>query len=642
MVPATDAAMLPADRLRDKIVAINGKGFQSYQELAGAYRFDRFVLYLDTIQSDPVAAPTRARVRIDQAEAQVPPGLWATPAQHVAVADFLTRRLQEAIRKHVRSRWSGRLPPLAVDAGGQTILARTACALSEDAIEVRLAIGLPSEGRKVLARAAQTLLFEELPSVIASGLAWTNLDGEAGRRHVALMDDYLALRDALAPLGLVAFLADGSILPREPGFGDGSLRARAVPLRAPDELAVTVSLPHRGAVRGLGIRAGVTVVSGGAFSGKSTLLAAIGAGVYPHVPGDGREYVATIPDAVAIHGEPGRRIERVDVSAFFREVPQRHDVTAFAVEHATGVEAMAAATAEALEMRTGLMLYDEDDSAVAFMARDALMRQLVPGSQEPLTPLLDHLRPLWKSRGVSSIVATGGLGDYLAVADTVIVMEGFQPVAATARARTIVTGAGLREYDAPAPSPSPRYPLPRGFAGLRGRQRVEMRGRTVLGVGREAVELAGIRQLVDPSQARAAGAAILYAIEKGYFDGTMPIADAIDRVFADTERSGLAALALDDEVSGEHAMPRPHEVAAVLNRMRSLQARSRPVMVEQAVDAVRSAAAAGAPVGTATPGTAEEHAESAPPSPVGPASAVAEPREDVVPDSPPEEPAPPE
>ncbi|MGH2372486.1 MAG: P-loop domain-containing protein [bacterium] len=634
MVPATDAAMLPADRLRDKLVAIHGKGFQAYQELAGAYRFERFVLYLDTIQSDPVAAPTRARVRVDQAEAQVPLGLWTIPAQHMAVADFLARRVQEAIRRHVRSRWSGRLAPLAIDAGGQTILARTACALSEDAIEARLAIGLPSEGRKVLGRAAQTLLFEELPAVVASGLMWTNLDGDAGRRHVALVDDYLALRDALASLGLVAFLADGSILPREPGLGDGSLRARAVPLRAPEELAVTVSLPHRGAVRGLGIRKGVTVICGGAFSGKSTLLAAIGSGVYPHVPGDGREYVATAPDAVVIRGEPGRRIERVDVSAFFREVPQRHDVTAFAVEHATGVEAMAAATAEALEVGTGLVLCDEDDSAVAFLARDALMRQLIPGSQEPLTPLIDHLRPWWESRGVSSIVATGGLGDYLAVADTVIVMNGFQPVAATARAKAIVAGAGPRVYDAPVLSPSPRYPLPRGFAGLRGRQRVEMRGRSVLGVGREAVELAGIRQLVDPSQVRAAGAAILYAIEKGYFDGTVPIAEAIDRVFADIERSGLAVLALDDDVSGEHAMPRRHEVAALLNRMRALQARSRRTAAEEATEAVPPDLSAGEPAGVATPRAGEEREEPEPPSPE-----AEHPDDVVVPDGPPEEPA---
>lgn len=614
MIRASDAAMLPADRLRDKLVAMNGKGFQSYQELAGAYRFERFVLYLDSIQSDPVAAPTRARVRIDQAETQVPQALWSAPVQHMAVADFLTRRVQEAIRKHVRSRWSGRLAPLAIDAGGQTILARTACTVSEDSIEMRLAVGLPSEGRKVLTRAAHTLLFEELPAVVSAGLIWTNLDADAGRRHVAIVEDYLALRNALTPLGLAAFLADGAILPREPGFGDGPLRGRGVALHAPDELAVTVTLPHRGPVRGLGIRKGVTVICGGGFSGKSTLLAAIGAGVYPHVPGDGREYVAALPDAVTIHSEPGRRIERVDVSAFIREVPQRHDVTAFAVEHATGMEAMAASTVEALEVGTSLLLCDEDDSVVAFLARDAVMRQMVPRSQEPLTPLIDHLRPLWESRGISSIIVTGGLGDYLAAADTVIVMEGFQPTAGTARARTVVAGIAPREHDAPVLSPAPRHPQPRGFAGLRGRQRVEMRGRNTLAVGRETVELGGVKQLVDASQARAAGSALLYAIEKEYFDGAIPIAGALDRVFADIERSGLEVLAREHDVSDEHAMPRRHEVAAILNRMRVLQVRSRRSAGEQAAEAVPSDLATAAPAELVPPQSSDGPPEEPPAS----------------------------
>ncbi len=626
--------MLPADRLRDKLVAINGKGFQAYQDLAGAYRFERFVLYLDSIQSDPVAAPTRARIQIDQAEAQIPPALWATPAHRMAISDFLARRLQEAIRRHVRSRWSGRLAPLAVDAGGQAILARMACAVSADWVQVRLALGLPSEGRKVLARAAQVLLFDELPAVIGGALVWANLDPDAGHRHVAAVEDYMAVRDGLGSLGLVAFLADGSVLPREPGFGDGPLRGRAVPVRAPDELAVTVTLPHRGPVRGLGIRRGVTVITGGAFSGKSSLLAAIRTGVYPHVPGDGREGVATVPDAVAILSEPDRRIERVDVSAFIREMPQRYDVTGLSVEHATGVEAMAASTAEALEVGTSLLLCDEDDGAIAFLARDSLMRQLTPSSQEPLAPLIDHLRPLWESKGISSIVATGGLGDYLAVADTVIVMDGYQPAAATARARSITAGLPQRPHDAPAPAPGPRYPQPRGFAGLRGRQRVEMRGRGTLAVGRETIDLAGLRQLVDPGQARAAGCAILYAVEKGYFDGASSVSDAIDRVCADIERLGLGILMAEDDLSGEYAMPRRHEIAALLNRMRALQARSRPAGAE--APAAPAPAVTEAPVEVAAPSVS-----AGPPAeierPILPAEAPAEdeppgvPAEDVPP-----------
>jgi predicted ABC-class ATPase len=610
--------MLPAERLRDKLVAMSGKGFQAYQDLAGAYRFERFVLYLDSVQTDPVAAASRARVRIDQAEAQVPGDLWSTPQRHVALADFLARRVQDAVRKHVRSRWSGRQPPLSIDVGGSTVLTRTSCALGEDHVEVRLAIGLPAEGRKVLTKAAQTLLFDELPAVVAASLVWSDLDGEAGRRHVQAVEDYFTLQDALVAHNLVAFVADGSVLPRE-GTGEGPLRGRAVPMRAPDELAVTVTLPHRGEVRGLGIPRGVTVITGGAFSGKSTLVAGIGSGVYPHMPGDGRELVVTVPDAVTIRAEAGRRIERVDVSAFIREVPQRHDVTALSLEHPSGVLSMAAATAEALEVGTALLLCDEDDGAVAFLARDALMQQLVPAPQQPVIPLVDHLRPLWETHGISSIVATSGLGDYLGVADTVIVMEGFQPVAATERARHLIASRDVRRaQEAPAVRmPAPRCPLPRGFAGLRGRQRIEMRGRGILALGRETVDIAGLHQLGDAAQARAAAAVILLALEKGYFDGNASLMEAIDRVFAHMDRDGLDVLASENDLSGDYAWPRRHEVAAILNRMRALHAQPRRAGAEPPASAEPLASAEDPGnldqrTGTEQPVSGEERASAGP------------------------------
>ncbi len=569
---ASDAAMLPADRLRDKLITMNGKGFQVYQDLTGAYRFDRFILYLDSIQPDPMAAASRARVRVDQAEAQIPPDLWDSPVRRAALLDYLSRAMADAIRKHVRARWSGRIPPLAVDSGGQAVLPRATVSFGPDHVDVRLAIGLPSEGRKVLAKAAQSLLLEELPEVVAAGLTWPRPDAEVARQHVHTIEDSEALRDALVPLGLVAFVADGSLLAREPGPVDGPLRGgRAVPLRAPDDLAVTVTLPHRGPVRGLGIRRGVTVIAGGTFHGKSTLLAAIGRAVYPHVLGDGRELVATIPDAVTIRADPGRRVERVDVSAFLREVPQRAEVTGLSTEHATGVVSMAAGIAEALEVGTHLLLVDEDDAAITLLARDAAMRALIPADREPVTPLLDRVRALWEEHGVSVIIATGGLGDYLAVADTVIVMDGFQP--------TVAAGHTPR-HGVAAPGgvsmPAPRCPLPRGLGSLRGRRLwAEARGRAALGIGRDTVDLAALSQIADASQARAAGDAVLYAIEKGYVDGHASIVEVLDRVLADVHTSGLEVLAFQDGHPGDHALPRRHEVAAVLNRLRSLQARPR-------------------------------------------------------------------
>lgn len=581
--------MFPAERLRDKLIVANGKGIQVYREVAGAYRFDRFELYIEGVQTEAAIPTACVRIRVDQAEAQVPPALWSTSAGRVAVEDFLARSARDAVHKHVRTRWPGRLAPLTVDAGGQEILVRNCVVLREEFVEVRGTMTLPAEGRKVASKPAQAFFFDELPAVVASGLTWAGLDGEAARRHVQVLEDYIHLREALPSLGLAAFVADGSVLPRESAFAERPLRGgRVIPFVAPDELAVTVELPSRGPVRGLGIPRGVTVVAGGAFSGKSTLVAALASGVFPHEPGDGRELVAACPDAVMILSEPGRRIERADLGAAFREMPNRPSAASVSYERAPGVVSMAAAVAEALEIGTGLLLFDEDEGATPYLARDAAMQRLVAKGFEPLTTLLDQVRSLWEDHGVSVVIATGGLGDYLDVADTVIVMEGCKPQAATARARAITEELGRRRANEgrSVALPAPRVPLPRGFAGFKTRgARTEMRGRTAVGVGRESVDISGIRQLVDPGQMRAVGDAILHALDRGYVDGNASISEILDRVFGDIEDSGLGVLTAQQAPTSDYAMPRRHEVAAVLNRLRALQARQRrpaPVRPDQA------------------------------------------------------------
>ncbi len=581
--------MLPAGRLRDKLIVSNGKGVQVYRDLAGAYRFDRFELYLDAIHPDPAFPSARARVRVDQAETQIPRVLWERPTSRLAAQDFLARAFRNALSRHSRTRWSGRVTPLVVDAGGQEILPRTCCTIEEEFVEIRFTVALPAEGRKVLARPAQAMLLEELSAAVEAGLLWANLDQAAGHRHCETYEDYLALREALPGLGLVAFVADGSILGRDTGPGDRPLRGgRAVATRAPEELAVTVTLPHRGPVRGLGIPRGVTMIVGGLYSGKSTLLAALASGVYPHVPGDGREMVATVRDAVAVRADVGRRIERVDVSAFVHALPHSHDVTSLSMERATGTLSMAAAVAEALEVGTGLLLFDEDDSAIAFVARDAVMQRLIPGSRDAFTPLVERVRTLWAQHGVSSVMATGGLGEYLDVADTVIIVEGFQLSAATARARELVAEHPVLDRTAPLPfrPPLARCPLTRGLGGTKGRGlRAEMRGRDALGIGRDVVDLGALGQLVDHAQARAAGDAVLHAVEKDYVNGQASVAEVLDRVFADIDASGLGVLATRKGEEADYALPRRHEVAAVLNRMRSLQVRVRRPADERATPA---------------------------------------------------------
>jgi predicted ABC-class ATPase len=627
--------MLPAERLRDKLVVSNGKGVQVYRELAGAYRFERFELHLDTVHPDPAGPFSRARIRVDQAEAQMPTDLWERPAARLALQDFLARALRDAIQRHVRTRWSGRVIPLAVDAGGQEILPRTCCTVEEDFVEVRLAVSLPVEGRKVLSKPALAMLFEELPGAVAAGLVWANLDGAAGRRHCETYEDYLALREALASHGLVAFVADGSTLGRDAGPGDRPLRgARAITTRAPEELAVTITLPHRGPVRGLGIRRGVTMITGNLYSGKSTLLAAIGRGVYAHIPGDGREMVAAVPDAVVVRADLGRRIERVDVSAFVHVLPHSHDVTGLSIERATGTLSMAAAVSEALELGATALLFDEDDSAIAFVARDPIMLHLIPGQRQTFTPLVERVHMLWEQHGISSVISTGGLGEYVEVADAVILVENFQLIAATDRARSLVGERPAHfEHEArPLNVPMPRCPLPRGIGGVKGRGlRAEMRGHDALGLGRDTVELAALAQLVDPAQARAAGDAILYAVEKDFVDGNASVGEVLDRIFAEIETAGLGALAVRQGEAADYAMPRRHEVAAVLNRLRSLQVRSRRA-VAPAVEPSASGPGAAAPAGLQTEAqaavTAATDVPESGPGPEAPMTAIALPEPD--------------
>ncbi len=568
--------MLPSERLRDKLLTLEGKGYGAYKTIGGAYRFPRHVLYIDHVQPDPFAPPSLLRVQVDMAEAQFPRDLWDTPTRRTALEDFVARAFREAARRQGR-RWGGRTGALLVDAGGQEILPRTACRLSEEFVEMRVSLGLPAEGRKIQAKQAQAVLLDDLPAAVEGSMLWASLDAHAARRHVEVAEDHAALVEELRARGLVAFIADGAVLPRESGISDLPLGShRAVPFRAAADLAVTLQTPHRGAISGLGLPEGITLVVGGGFHGKSTLLAALLRGVYPHLPGDGREYVATRPDAVKIRAEEGRRVARVDITPFINDLPGGLDTQAFSTENASGSTSQAANILEAVEVGARLLLIDEDTSATNFMIRDEAMQRLVPKPLEPITPFIDQVRHLYEGHGVSTVLVMGGSGDYFAVADTVVLMENYLPRLVTAEARRIA--AERREGRAGEGQPfarvRERVPLPHGFNPYRDRRvRVDARGVRTIVFGRETIELGAVEQVVDPSQTRAIGDAIFYALEKGYFDGERTLSQVLDAITADIAQGDLEVLSTHQGHPGDYALPRRHEIAAAINRLRSLAVR---------------------------------------------------------------------
>ena len=556
--------------LKSILKRIDGKSYPAYKDLRGSFRFPFFFLYLDHIQGDPFASPSRIRLRVAQS---FPKELYATRDRKVALADFLVRRIARAIGEVVRGRrGTGQSGLVYIDAPGQQILPRTAIAIGEDFVEARLSLGLPASGRKVLGREAEEMFFQELPSLARLLLA-ENVDLRAARKHTELVEDQEYLRSQLPKLGLAAFLAEGSILPRESGVSDRPLPG-AVPLEVPRELAVSVELPNRGRIVGLGIPLGVTLIVGGGYHGKSTLLRALERGIYNHIAGDGREFVITDPKAVKIRAEDGRRVEKVDISPFINNLPFGKSTEQFSTEQASGSTSEAANIIEALECGAKVLLLDEDTSATNFMIRDSRMQELVVKEKEPITPFIDKVRQLYEEHQVSTVLVVGGCGDYFQVADTVLMMDEYRPKVATRDATAIAAKYPLArkpEGGTCFGAISERVPLPAGIDPTRGgKVKVKARRLDEIQFGSQEIDLSRIEQLVDPSQTRAIGALLAYASRK-LVDGRRSIRQIAEEI-EKLQQNGLDFLARSPgEHPGDYAAVRGLELAAALNRLRTLK-----------------------------------------------------------------------
>ncbi|ACX52920.1 ABC transporter, ATPase, predicted [Ammonifex degensii KC4] len=567
--------MKTKEEFREKLRRIDGRGYKAYQELEGAYRWDDFFLFLDHAQSDPFAPPSKVRVRVEQGVAGFPMELITSKPARVALCDFLTRVFGRYCRALSRPCGTGHSGEIHITPCGQEILERTAVVVNEKFVEARIAVGLPARGRTITAREAQRIFFEVLPEIVRRSLRYANLDKEALWLHVHTAEDQDSLRRQMKERGLVAFVADGSILPRESGASDRPLpKDKAIPFQSPPELRVSFTLPHRGIVTGMGIPRGVTLIVGGGYHGKTTLLRAIERGVYDHIPGDGREFVLTVRDAVKIRAEDGRAVTGVDISSFITNLPGGQDTRFFSTPTASGSTSQAANIAEALEVGTSLLLLDEDTSATNFMIRDARMQALVAKDKEPITPFIDRVRQLYQDYGVSTILVVGGSGDYFDVADHVIMMENYRPRLVTAAAREIAQAMPTRrnpEEAGPFKPPIPRILLPDPWR-LGPRDKVKAQGLSEIRFGRETIDLSAVEQLVDPAQTRAI-AVILRRLPL-YADGKRTLREILELLEEEVEREGLDVLAgRQGEHPGEMARPRRHEIAAAINRYRRLAVR---------------------------------------------------------------------
>ncbi len=553
------------ERLRRLLQQIDGRGYKAYKQLQGSYDFGCFRLDIDHVQGDPFALPSRISIQIDRSEHGLPPEFWASRIRTTALEDFLGRAIASAIRQHVKGHGgTGRSGEISIATSGQQVLRRNAVLVEPEQIEARLLFALPGSGRSILAQEAARMFFDELPQVIADGLQWRQRDQQAIRQHIEQVEDQQALREQLGEPA-VAFVANGALLPRRSGIDDRPL-TDGIPFQSPPELQQSFSLPNRGSVTGMAIPPGISLIVGGGFHGKSTLLQALERGIYNHIPGDGRELVVTTPTAVKIRAEDHRAVSGVDISPFIGTLPGNRPTDCFSTENASGSTSQAANIIEALECGCSCLLIDEDTSATNFMIRDQRMQQLVPDAQEPITPLLHRVRELYEQHGVSTIIVTGGSGDYLSVADTVIMLDNYRAEDVSQKAKQLAAAPPAAK---PAQLQAPkkrRVPLATG--PFRGQQeaKILVREQRLLEYGRKRIDLSKVEQLVDTGQTEAIGRLLSYChkIDPEQNNGLIA---TLQTALLTVEQQGLDLLL--PWKTGHLALPRLYEIAAAANRLRN-------------------------------------------------------------------------
>ncbi|MGX8704608.1 MAG: ABC-ATPase domain-containing protein, partial [bacterium] len=546
--------MKTSEQLRDMLQDIDHRPYPQYKSLKGEYRFPGYLLSIDHVQGDPFAAPSHLSIRMEHGICRFPKEYYEKEPARTALADYLLRQFHEKIRQFsFRAQGSGKSGLISVSACGQEILKRSALEITDREIIVRFHVGFPANGRTINARELDKILFTYLPQAAPGALLYKNQDAKKLERQIFLMEDQAFLREYLAQNGLAAFVADGSILPRESGISDRPMKG-AIPFQAPDSLRICLNLPHRGEISGMGIKAGITLIVGGGYHGKSTLLEALQMGVYPHIVGDGREYVVTDPTAMKLRAEDGRFVKDVDVSLFIGSLPNGKDTKNFTTEDASGSTSQAAGLIEAIEAGSHLFLIDEDTSATNFMVRDALMQKVVAREKEPITPFLERAVDLYTNAGISTILVAGSSGAFFHIADTIIQMDNYRPVDITSKAKELA-----RDFPLSGTQPS-AFVLPKNrrvmtkdgaihirrdyYGNSTGRPeplKIRTNGTDGFSIGRQDVDLRYVEQITDKEQMETLAQCLKTTVEK-LVDGKRTVKDCADFLCRLLAEKGFAAI----------------------------------------------------------------------------------------------------
>lgn len=564
--------MRTASELREQLKRIDHRSYPAYKELRGQYDFGDYILSVDHVQGDPFAAPSRLSVLVSGSRAGFPAELFDTMPKRITLQDQLTRAFGRAIQKgSFQAKGSGKSGLLSVSRCGQQVLERTALRIAEGgAITLRFEAGFPASGRTIQAGELGKMLFTILPEGVRSSLFYERADREKLKRAVRLCENQQFIREKLEELSLCAFVADGSILPRESGVSERPMKG-AVPFQSPETLRITLALPDGSKISGMGIPKGITLFVGGGYHGKSTILQALQNGVYNHIEGDGREYVITDDTAFKLRAEDGRSISGVDISPFIKNLPNGKDTVHFSTEDASGSTSQAANLMEAAESGSRLLLIDEDTSATNFMIRDQLMSQVITPFEEPITPFISRVRSLYTDLGISTVIVAGSSGSYFHVADQVIQMKEYVPYDITRKAKQAAEAfPSMTGEKEPFPSFTKRR-VPKPDPAIQKEDRVKLKamGTSELMLSRECVELRYLEQLKDQEQTLALAYLLRY-VEKKLFDGKKSLEEIGMLLEKQLREQGMESMFERGETIASLARPRKQEIMACMNRYRRL------------------------------------------------------------------------
>lgn len=580
--------MKNSEELHQQLRSINRKSYPAYKGLKGLYHFGNYILSIDHVQGDPFASPSHVSIQISHKDAGFPVEYYKDTLTGTTLCDYLTRQFEKQVSQYsFRAKGSGKSGLLTVSHCGQEILSRTACEITEKGITARFFVGFPANGRTINATELEKILFDFLPVCIQKSFFYSSFDAKELQNYIELAEDQEFIRQTLPAKNLCAFIADGSILPRESGISSRPMKA-SVPFTSPDSLRISINLPHKGKITGMGIPKGITLIVGGGYHGKSTLLNALELGVYNHIPGDGREYVITDATAVKLRSEDGRFIKDVDISMFINDLPNKKDTRCFSTLDASGSTSQAAGIVESMEAGSHLFLLDEDTSATNFMVRDAFMQQVIQREKEPITPFLERAEDLYKKAGISTILVAGSSGAFFHIADTIIQMDNYVPKDITASVKKLCSQYPLpavsvtdfqlphshRIMSRPAESSKRLIHNSRGNHSDSGaakpeRLKTRISGTDGFSLGRQEIDLRYTEQLIDAEQTAALGLLLKYAVEH-LADGRRTLPEIVQFLWKNLSLHGLSFFTENQKISCGYATPRIQEIYACLNRYRGL------------------------------------------------------------------------